>query len=321
MLALINDVREEAGADPVTLGDNNAAQTYAEIALTDCTDSYWGLDGLMPQVRYSLAGGYQLIHENRWIRTYCASGQDEATPVVSVEEEIRQAMEYWLSYQNFSSVIESEHASRVNIGLAWEGSNLVAVQLFEEDLVEFEQPPAIANGILSMSGVVSGGIYFEDTQDLELRIHYSQPPEPITAGQAYSSWHCRTPGIEVSVISTKARGTVPVTEHPCEPLDEDRSLPAPRSRADERSISSAALHILQGDDLLTRQIPILAPHHLAVHDPSFDLKADLRGVIAEYGRGIYTAQVYVRGRIISQYSIFHGIAAPDAYRAIAFRPT
>ena len=94
MLALINDVREEAGVEPVVLGDNNAAQAYAEIALTDCVDSYWGLDGVMPEVRYSLAGGYQLIHENRWIRTYCASGQDEATPVVSVEEEIRQAMEY-----------------------------------------------------------------------------------------------------------------------------------------------------------------------------------------------------------------------------------
>ena len=313
MLSLINDVRKEAEVEPVVLGDNNAAQAYAEVALADCADSYWGLDGLIPQARHSLAGGYQLIHENRWIRNYCAGDEDEVA-IASVEEAIRQAMDYWMSYESFRTVIEIDHVHRANIGLAWNESNLVAVQLFEDDFVEFEKLPTIADGILSMAGTTKRLIYFEDEEDLELRIHHAQPPEPITPGQAYSTWHCRTPGIEVAVISTKARGAVAVTEHPCEPLDESRSLPAPRSRADERSISSAALHILQGDDLMTRQIPILAPHDLEVDEVTFDLKVDLRGIIEEYRNGIYTVQLYARGRIISQHSIFHGITPPDAYR-------
>ena len=64
MLELINIAREDAGVPPVALGDNDAAQLHAESALANCFGSHWGIDGLKPYMRYSLAGGYQSNGEN-----------------------------------------------------------------------------------------------------------------------------------------------------------------------------------------------------------------------------------------------------------------
>ena len=66
MLELINQARAEAGAPPVVLGDNHAAQLHAESGLANCFGSHWGIDGLKPYMRYSLAGGYQSNGEN-WL--------------------------------------------------------------------------------------------------------------------------------------------------------------------------------------------------------------------------------------------------------------
>ena len=64
MLELINEERENAGVGPVTMGNNFAAQLHAENALDACFGSHWGVDGLKPYMRYSLAGGYQSNGEN-----------------------------------------------------------------------------------------------------------------------------------------------------------------------------------------------------------------------------------------------------------------
>ena len=48
----------------MVLGDNRAAQIHADNSLDDCTSSHWNLDGLNPDMRYSLSGGYQSALEN-----------------------------------------------------------------------------------------------------------------------------------------------------------------------------------------------------------------------------------------------------------------
>ena len=76
MLELINKERVEAGVQPVTLGDNFAAQLHAENSLANCFSSHWGLDGLKPYMRYSLAGGYQSNGENWYGSDYCIRASD-----------------------------------------------------------------------------------------------------------------------------------------------------------------------------------------------------------------------------------------------------
>ena len=59
MLEIINSKRRDGGIDPLVLGENVAAQLHAEASLEGCFSSHWGIDGLKPYMRYSLAGGYQ----------------------------------------------------------------------------------------------------------------------------------------------------------------------------------------------------------------------------------------------------------------------
>ena len=64
MLNLINEERRKAGVPEVTLGSNRAAQLHAEASLAGCFSSHWGMDGLKPYMRYTLAGGQQSNGEN-----------------------------------------------------------------------------------------------------------------------------------------------------------------------------------------------------------------------------------------------------------------
>ena len=52
------------------------AQLYAEASLAHCFSSHWGLDGLKPYMRYSLAGGYQRNAENVAGANYCIEEKD-----------------------------------------------------------------------------------------------------------------------------------------------------------------------------------------------------------------------------------------------------
>ena len=80
MLELINAERARAGLNPVILGDNIAAQLHAEAALENCFSSHWGVDGLKPYMRYSLAGGYQSNGENGSGLDYCIKASDGTNP-------------------------------------------------------------------------------------------------------------------------------------------------------------------------------------------------------------------------------------------------
>ena len=49
---------------PLTLGNNEAAQEHAESMLEHGFIGHWGLDGLTPAMRYTLAGGVNYVSEN-----------------------------------------------------------------------------------------------------------------------------------------------------------------------------------------------------------------------------------------------------------------
>ena len=95
MLELINAERTSAGLNPVVLGDNIAAQLHAEIALANCFSSHWGIDGLKPYMRYSLAGGYQSNGENVSGLDYCIEASDGYAAEGSLKTRVDEAMAGW----------------------------------------------------------------------------------------------------------------------------------------------------------------------------------------------------------------------------------
>ena len=64
MLGLINEARSEYGYPPVILGSNSAAQQHPEAMLANNFTGHWGIDGLNPNMRYTLAGGTNYMGEN-----------------------------------------------------------------------------------------------------------------------------------------------------------------------------------------------------------------------------------------------------------------
>ena len=93
MVELINEARAEAGVPAVTLGDNRAPQIHAETSIADCFGAHWGLDGLKPYMRYSLAGGYQSNGENALGSDYCPSN---VRPLTNIEEVVQKTMDSWM---------------------------------------------------------------------------------------------------------------------------------------------------------------------------------------------------------------------------------
>ena len=245
MLELINVERTRAGLQPVVMGDNAAAQLHAEAALEGCFSSHWGLDGLKPFMRYSLAGGYQSSGENVHGSDYCITDTENYRPITNVEEEVREAVEGWMDSPGHRRNILRPKHRRVNIGLAWDRYNLKAVQQFEGDYVEYEGVPTLENGILTMSGKMKNGVQFQDERDLLVRINYDPPPRQLTLGQV-SRTYCSRNGLHVANLRPPETGdriyfrdeiTRRVDGSACpDPYEVSADAPAARSHEEARAL-------------------------------------------------------------------------------------
>ena len=206
MLELINAERRHAGVPMVKLGDNIAAQLHAESALKNCFSSHWGIDGLKPYMRYSLAGGYQSNGENGHGSDYCITSRDRYKAIVSITQEINEAMEGWMDSSGHRRNILDRQHKKVNIGLAWDRYNFLAYQHFEGDYVEYDELPSIsADGTLSFSGTTKNGVFFRSPRDLGIQISYDQPPHELTRGQV-SRTYCYDGGRQVASLREPLTG-------------------------------------------------------------------------------------------------------------------
>ena len=160
MLELINEERDRLALPLLELGTNNAAQLHAESALEHCFSSHWGVDGLKPYMRYSLAGGYQSNGENGSGLNYCIKTSDRYQALSGISTEIEEAMNGWMNSPGHrANILDTTH-KKVNIGLAWDRYNLMAFQHFEGDYVEYTALPKIEDGDLSFEGQVKGDTIF-----------------------------------------------------------------------------------------------------------------------------------------------------------------
>ena len=167
MLELINAQRTRAGLNPVTLGDNAAAQRHADAALVGCFSSHWDLDGLKPYMRYSLAGGYQSNAENVTGLNYCIRSGRFA-PLSPLRQEVREIMTGLMDSPGHRANILRPWHRRVNIGLARTRFNIRAVQHFEGDYVQLDQLPTLDDGILLVAGFGRNGFHLHDQANIQV---------------------------------------------------------------------------------------------------------------------------------------------------------
>ena len=325
MLELINDERVSAGLNPVVLGDNVAAQLHAQASLENCFSSHWGIDGLKPYMRYSLAGGYQSNAENGSGRSYCVKASDGYRASGSSEQGIRRAMDGLMDSPGHRDNILRPWHKKINIGLAWDRYNFQVVQHFEGDYVEYDQLPDIERGVLAISGTVKNGVRFnDDFRDLSVQVYYDRPPHTLTMGQVARTY-CYDNGLPVAALrppltgrSFYPRNEFTQTHNPCpNPYDVPADADAPRSH-DEAHLfwQSAYLESLARQAQTITVLWITALEWTAKGE-TFSVTVDLWDVMEKHGEGVYSLVVWgnIDGEdiVISQYSIFHDVTPPDTY--------
>ena len=326
MLELINAERVKAGVEPVVLGDNVAAQLHAESALENCFNSHWGLDGIKPYMRYSLAGGYQSNWENVSGYNYCYTASSGYSEIGPIEQEIRDYMEGLMDSEGHRENILYPWHRKVNIGLAWDSYNLKVVQHFEVDHVEYGVVPVINEGVLTLSGTVEDGVVFLGSTDLSVGIYYDPPPHSLTRGQLARTY-CYDYGRLVAFLEPPLTGNSDSLDDeftdtyiPCpDPYDVPADLPPPRSPGEDDDLWEAAYEESLNMAEIATLVRLVPAYEWEAHDTSFSVKADLSEVLADHGPGVYTITVWGWDPdagttvIVSEYSIFHGITPPDGY--------
>ena len=324
MLELINDERMDAGLNPVALGNNAAAQLHAEASLQNCFSSHWGVDGLTPYMRYSLAGGYQPNGENTSGLGYCIKASDGYRPNSSAKQEIREAMQGLMeSPGHRDNILEPWHR-KINIGLAWDRYNFKIIQHFEGDHVEYAELPFIDDGVLRISGTVKNGAQFDNSLFSGVQVYYDPSPQTLSRGQVGRTY-CYDNGLLAVALRQPVTGGWYYEEHefnqtylPCpDPYDVSPNARAARSPNEAHSIWLSAYGESLARQPKTITVPWVTAQKWTDAGKEFSIEADLSEVLAKHGDGVYSVVVWggINGQdaVISQYSIFHGVTPPDTY--------
>lgn len=324
MLELINAERKKAGVGVVALGENIAAQLHADAALANCFSSHWGIDGLKPYMRYSLAGGYQSNGENGSGLDYCVKASDGYRANGPIEQEIRETMDGWMSSPGHRRNLLNPQHKKVSIGIAWDRYNTVMYQHFEGDYVEYDRRPSIANGVLSLSGNTKNGARFDQKRDLGVQIYYDLPPHELTRGQVARTY-CYDSGRQVAGLREPLTGgyywpthEFTTTYNPCpNPYDVPADATAPRSPAEAQQAWQQAYNASQSRASQTITVPWITASEWTAGGTTFSLRADISKILDVHGSGVYSLMLWGKidgaDAVISQYSMFHGVTPPDTY--------
>lgn len=197
LLELINKDRRSYGLEDVTLGSNRAAQDHAEVLLEAGITSHWGLDGLKPYMRYTLAGGYNYSSENvrgssKLLKVDC-NYKSRGT----VQTKLDEAQAGFMNSPGHKTNILNPWHKKVNLGIACDKYGCTIVQLFEGDYVIFSKVPTLVKKQLSFSGSFKTGVIPSSSSIL---ITYDELPSSLTVGQLQRTYSYTTGQEEVALV-------------------------------------------------------------------------------------------------------------------------
>ena len=299
MLGLINEARLSAGLEEVELGINDAAQLHAEDKLKNNYSSHWGLDGLTPYMRYTLAGGTNYEAENSSGPAFLRPGVRYVTK--SHKDLLDESHSGLMQSPGHRKNILNKWHRRVNLGIACNQYTCSVVQQFEGDYVQFSEKPSISNGILSFAGDLTGGFTFKSAQ-----VWYDQLPHPLTLGQLDTTYSY---GVGQKPVTFIRKPLGPLSYYTSDyasfswqsgidPYDVDPKTP--------RNTSPFRLRppvIPQ-----SRLVPWTTADFWHVSLGSFGIKVDISATVTDQGPGVYTVLIWgTKGNedvALTKYSIF-----------------
>ncbi len=299
MLGLINDDRAANGLTPVLLGNNPAAQAHAEEMLEQGYLSHWGMDGLKPYMRYTLAGGFNYEGENASAPASPAvegANYRRQSAIRSLEETQQGLMD---SPGHRSNILDKWH-KKVNLGIACSPITCAVSQQFEGDYIEFTETPAISKGVLRFTGGLKAPFIFDGVQ-----IWYDQPPKSLTVGQlsfTYSYGIGQQPATFLSKpLSGGAYYPTDTSNYSWESFLDPYSL--------EPDIPAKRTPSLQTIFLTKSEIvPWTIASLWKVEGRSFQIEANISSIVNALGPGVYTVVIWGKAGsesvALTRYSIF-----------------
>ena len=323
MLELINEERKERGLNPVALGNNVAAQLHAEELSEGCFVSHWGLDGLKPYMRYSLAGGYQSNLENVLGNIYCPRWYSFYTVLTDGQQDIRDAMDGWMDSPGHRDAILDPWVRKVNIGIDRSNRNFAAVQQFEGDYVEFARLPDIEGDILTVAGRLKNGISLSGDDSLGVVISYDPPPLGLTKGQV-SRTECYDAGTPVAILRDpppqgryySVEETYESVEFCPDPRDVAPDTPVPDSFSEAEDVWQEVSDASRRGIVRTVPITHITASRWVADGNAFSVRANVVGLTQRHGPGVYTISILTESGgedvLVSDYSIFYEIRPPGS---------
>ena len=302
VLGAINDIRINAGLNPVGFVDDTSAQKHADDMAENCFMSYWGTDGLKPYMRLSLSGHNQHMEEISFNSYACLNGK----PVESADDAIKRIMSI-PKYRNI--ILEPDH-SIVGIGETDES----IVLHFRQEQSKFSMLPELNGNRLSFTADIEG------YDGYVVEIYYDKPPGMLTVGQlAYTE--CYDYGVPVAFIrqgivdsTLPPRDQITAISRCTDPSDYPSRLPDPTS------VRDADMKRQNARDTGTRAsyiVPLVIPSVWNDTDDRLELNVGMSGILQKHGIGAYTVIVsgWSEGTLepLLVHTIFHGTSTPLGY--------
>lgn len=303
-LKIINQARQEAGLQTLTLVDNPVSQQHAEDMKENCFVSPWGTDGMKPYMRYTLSGGQQHSSEITYGANYCPTFGFlyEQEPI---EQQIEDVITSSIADGASDSSVLDPYVHEVAIGLAHSEPTLWVVLTFVGNSIDYDIVPFIHNYELQFKASAETGVDFA-TDDLNVAVYYDELPKPLRPGQLHQT-HCYWHGELVAIL----RKPPPAGQYY---VDDTFSLPSERC-VDPYDVPADAPEVGSFEDIRSSEPVQIIDEGIRVTADiwevargGFHLKADIGTLLSLFGDGVYTVVLYatVDGEFapISEYSIF-----------------
>ena len=303
MLQLTNQHRAAAGAPPVRLGMNPAAQIHAEEALKGCYSAHWDRSGMKPNHRYTLTGGTGADAENGSGLDFCIKTGQNYAGHGPMEKEVAETVQGWMdSPGHRRSLLDPAHTI-MNAGIAHDRFNTNMVQHFSSDYVQYQVRPNLdPKGILRLSGQVSGAT-LEIGDSVNIQVGWDPPLKPLNRGQlanTYALCNSRQVGYIVEPLPRGWFHNDPEVqtdsqEHHCvDPYMTSPSQPAPASHNEAHQAWANAKQASEKAPPITVRTRRITAEHMEISKNRFAVRTDLTPILQENGPGIYTITLWGR---------------------------
>ena len=282
-LYLINSERLSAGVPPLNLGFNASAQQHTDNMMRYGYRSHWDVQGLTPQIRYTLAGGTNRVRQNiAGPVGFPVSGEAAIGDWRGV---IKGAHQGFMSRPaERANVLDRWHRS-VSLGISCSDTECWVVQQFETDHLEFGVLPTMSGTQLEMAGRFREGLELD-----ALAVWHHPHPRRLSLGQLDATHRygygqkpatfIRPPATPQSYYPDSLAGYAWDTG--IDPYTLEASLG--RSSAPPLVVEVAQ----------SAAVAWTTATRWKQDGPSFSVEADLGEIIGAHGSGVYTVQIWGR---------------------------